>query len=79
MYHTEANLLIHRPLADVFAMVSNVNRHTEWQDGLIEARWTSVGAPGVGSTYIFVTQFAGSRMNLPGKIIVWDPPHGWQW
>jgi len=79
MYHTEATVAINRHPADVFALVSDVNRAKEWQEGLVVAKWTSEGPPGVGSTYLFVTRFAGTRMDLPGKIIAWDPPNGWQW
>jgi hypothetical protein len=79
MYHTEASLIINRPVTDVFAVISNLDRFKEWQDDLIEARWTSTGEPGVGSTYVFITQFAGSRMDLPGKVIAWELAQGWQW
>lgn len=79
MYHTEASLIINRPVADVFAVTSDLNQHRGWQDGLIEACWTSEGTPGLGSTYVFVTQFARSRWDLPGVVTMWEPPNGWQW
>lgn len=79
MYHTEASAVINLPPDKVFAVVSDVNRFTEWQDGLVKANWTSAGTPGVGSTYLFVTQFAGTRMDLPGEVITWNPPNGWTW
>ncbi len=79
MYHTEVSMMINRTIADVFAVISDLNRHKEWQDDLIEARWASEGTPGAGSTFVFVTQFAGMRWDLPGEVTLWDPPNGWQW
>ncbi|MEO6063405.1 MAG: SRPBCC family protein [Thermoflexales bacterium] len=79
MYHTEMSVTINRPIATVFALVSDLNRFTEWQAGLIAANWTSAGAPGAGSTYTFVTRFAGMRMELPGEVTSWSSPTGWTW
>ncbi len=79
MYHTEASVMIDRPMGDVFAIVSDLSRHKEWQDGLVKASWTSKGIPGVGSTFEFVSQFAGTRWDLPGEVTSWSPPNGWRW
>ncbi len=79
MYHTEAGIVINRPLADVFTIVSDMRQHQKWQEGLVEASWTSDGSPGVGSTYRFVSQFAGMRWDLPGEVTLWNPPNGWRW
>jgi hypothetical protein len=66
-------------MGDVFAIVSDISRHKEWQDGLVEACWTSEGAPGLGSTFDFVSQFAGTRWDLPGEVTSWSTPDGWRW
>ena len=79
MYHSEVTIEIGRPPDEVFAVLSNLDRHVEWQDGIIEAGWTSETTAAVGATYRFVTRFAGSRMDLPGEVTGWDPPHGWTW
>lgn len=79
MYHTEASLVIEQPIGNVFAVVSDVSRARDWQEGLVEANWTSEKALGIGSTYNFVSKFAGMRWDLPGKVTHWDPPNGWQW
>lgn len=79
MYHAEASIVINRPMTDVFKIVSNLSRAKEWQAGLVESNWTSDRDPGIGTTYQFVTKFAGSRMELPGEITSWDPPNGLQW
>ncbi len=79
MYHTEASIEIDKPLTAVFALVSHIPSHRDWQEGLVEASWTSDQTGGVGSTYRFVTQFAGTRWDLPGTVTVWEPPTGWQW
>jgi hypothetical protein len=63
----------------VFSVLSDVDRHVEWQDGIIESAWTSEPPGVVGARYRFVTRFAGSRMTLPGEVTGWDPPNGWTW
>lgn len=70
MYYTEHSIVINRPPADVFAVVSNVSRHKEWQDGVESSSWTSARPHGLGSTYLTIAQFAGSRWNLPGEVTV---------
>jgi uncharacterized protein YndB with AHSA1/START domain len=79
MYHTEASVYIDKPVPNVFAIVSDMNLHQKWQDGLIESKWTSPTPVGVGSTYVFVSQFAGTRWDIPGSITEWNPPQGLQW
>lgn len=78
MYRTEASILIGRTATEVFAVASDIDRMSEWQEGLVESRWTSPSA-GLGATYLFVAKFAGRRWDLPGEITEWDPPRGWRW
>jgi hypothetical protein len=77
VYHTEASIEIERPPSVVFSVLSDFDRHVEWQDGIIEAAWTSEPPGVVGARYRFVTRFAGSRMTLPGEVTGWGPPNGW--
>lgn len=79
MIHTEASIVINRPIDEVFRLQTDLGRYKDWQDGLVEAAWTSPGPAGVGSTYKFITANAGMRFELPGEIIEWDPPRGWKW
>jgi len=73
MYHTEAHVIIDQPITVVFATVSDIGRLKEWQDGLIEAKWTSKEPHGLGSTYIFISQFAGTRITMFSD----SEPTGW--
>lgn len=79
MIHTEASIIIDRPVEEVFKLQTDLSRYKDWQDGLVEAGWTSTGPPGVGSTYKFITANAGMRFDIPGEIIAWDPPRSWKW
>ncbi len=51
MIKVETSIIINRPLAEVFAYVVDLNTRANWQEGLVEAKQTSSGPTGVGSTY----------------------------
>lgn len=61
MAKVEASVVINRPVAEVFAYATDLNTHSKWHEGLIEAKQTSSGPTGVGSTYRYVTQMAGQK------------------
>jgi carbon monoxide dehydrogenase subunit G len=44
-------IIIRRPVADVFAFVSNLENAPRWNYALVETRKTSDGPVGVGTTY----------------------------
>lgn len=50
MKHVEASITINRPIAEVFAFVTDFSKATQYQPGIIEARVTSSGSVGVGTT-----------------------------
>jgi len=79
MKHIETSITIHRPIEQVFAFVSDFAKAVEWQVGIVEARVTSSGARGVGTTYTWVQQIVGQKMDTSGEITAWDPPHRYTW
>ncbi len=68
MAKAEASVVINRPVAEVFAYVADLNTHAKWQDGLVEAKQTSSGPTGVGSTYRYITQIAGQKVETAGEV-----------
>ncbi len=61
MVTNEKIITINRPVAEVFAYVSDLPRGTEWQPGLVEVRRITEGPEGVGTQYYWRTQIHGSQ------------------
>jgi uncharacterized protein YndB with AHSA1/START domain len=57
----EVSILIHRPVEAVWEFLSNIENMPKWDRGVLEARQTSEGPMGVGSTVQIVRQFFGRR------------------
>ena len=51
MARIEINLVINRPVEEVFAFVSNSENLPRWRSTSLEVKKTSEGAIGVGSTF----------------------------
>jgi len=79
MKHIEASITINRPIAEVFAFVTDFSKATQYQPGIIEARVTSSGAVGVGTTYKWAQNFVGQKMDTSGEVTVWEPPTKYEW
>jgi len=79
MKHIETSITINRPIEQVFAVVSDFSRAVKWQVGIVEARVTSSGTRGVGTTYTWVQQIVGQKMDTSGEITAWEPPRRYEW
>jgi uncharacterized membrane protein len=71
-----AQVVIGRPIEDVFKFIKDMNGHAEWQTGVIESRVTSEGGVGVGSTYRYVTHMLGREIRTEGEVTTCDPEEG---
>lgn len=71
-----AEVVINRPLEDVFKFIKDMDNHATWQTGVIESRITSEGSVHVGSTYRYVTQMMGRQIDTEGEVITCDPAKG---
>ena len=61
MIKTEQSMIVNRPVEEVWEYLSNVENMPKWDKGVLEARLTSEGPVGVGSTVQIVRQFLGRR------------------
>ncbi len=61
MTKVEESIIINRPVEAVWKFLSNIENMPKWDRGVIEARQTSEGPMGVGSTVQIVRQFFGRR------------------
>lgn len=64
---------VRRPPAEVFAFISNFENNPKWQSGMVEARFTSEGPLGLGSTYAQVAKFLGRRVESTFEVIAYQP------
>ncbi|MBI5303429.1 MAG: SRPBCC family protein [Chloroflexi bacterium] len=79
MKHIETSITINRPIDQVFTFVTDFSKAVEWQAGIVEARITSNAPRGVGTTYVWVQQIVGQKMDTSGEITAWDPPRRYEW
>src|SRR4051794_13344720 len=71
MIKTKVSVVIRRPVAAVFAFVTNVENFPRWFGGIAsESRQTSPGSMRVGTTFIQTNHFLGRRFQTHFE--VWD-------
>jgi uncharacterized protein YndB with AHSA1/START domain len=70
----ERSATIPAPAAEVFAYLSDLDRLSEWQAGVVSARRTSPGEMGAGATALVVREVMGNRVEAPLTITEYDPP-----
>lgn len=73
MITIEDSIFIQRPIAEVFAYVSDLRHAPQWQTGLLEVRKTTNGALGVGSKFTFVRKFLGQKLEASNEFIEYKP------
>jgi uncharacterized membrane protein len=73
MAKVEVSVVINRPIEEVFAFAANIENNAQWQSGVLEARVTSEGSIGVGTTYRYVTQLLGRRIEADGEVTGYEP------
>lgn len=70
----ESSIDINRPPQEVFDYVGNLDNAPTWQAGVLEAKWTSNGPTGVGSTGQFKFKVLGRTFDVTVEITEWNPP-----
>lgn len=73
MTKLEKSVVINRPVEEVFAFAGNVENNPQWQSSVSEARVTSEGPVGVGTTYRYVAQLLGRQIDIEGEVTEYDP------
>jgi uncharacterized protein YndB with AHSA1/START domain len=67
MIRIEKSVVINRPLAEVFEYVANFEDYAQWATEVVEAKKTSEGPLGVGTTYTHFVQVLGVRAEQEGQ------------
>ncbi len=70
---------IDRSMADVFAVLIDVERDPEWQKGLAAARYTSDGPIGVGTTGQHRAKPFGLTIEVDWQLIEFEPDRRVAW
>ena len=66
---------IRRPIEDVFAVLTDVEKTGIWFPGNVEEHWTSPPPHGVGSTRHAVARMRGRRFENDAVVTEYDPPN----
>ncbi len=71
----EHNVVIERPIEEVFAFVTDPNNDPLWQSTSLETEQTSEGPVDAGTTFRNTSKFLGRRIDSTYEVTENDPPH----
>jgi uncharacterized protein YndB with AHSA1/START domain len=69
------SITIRRPIEDVFAVLTDVEKTGKWFPGKVEEHWTSPPPHGVGSTRHAIVTMFGRRTENDAVTTEYDPPY----
>ena len=67
-------VVIERPREEVFEYLTNVDNLPEWQSSVLEARKTTEGPVGTGTSFTEVRKFLGRRLESRLEVTEYEPP-----
>ena len=73
MIKLESNTVINRPIEEVFAFVTDSEKMSQWMSELVEAKQTSEGPVGVGTTISAVANVMGRRIENIQEVVAYEP------
>jgi uncharacterized membrane protein len=71
--HAEVSIVINRPLEEVFVFLSDLENNLKWRSGMIQAKKTSEGPIGVGTTYRMINNFFGRQIEGEAEVTEYEP------
>ena len=74
MIEFEKSVFIQRSPQEVFDIITDPPKSTQWQTGVKSAEWTTEGPTGVGSTFKSRNRFLGRDLESDLIVTEWDPP-----
>ncbi len=72
MITTEIDLVVSRPAADVFALLSDFEANPTWQNGMRSCTWTTEPPLRVGSRYEQVAEFLGKEIVSTFEVVEYE-------
>ena len=73
MINMEQSIVINRPCEEVFAFLANPENETQWQAELVDSKFTSNGAVGIGTTGRDLRQFMGRPIETTWEVTEYQP------
>jgi uncharacterized membrane protein len=70
---------IARPPEEVFAYLDELDKHSEWQDGLVSSRIETEGPVRVGTRVVDKRQVPGGPRDMTYEVTEHDPPRRSAW
>lgn len=70
----QSEVFIASPPEEVWSLISDLERGSEWSLVTLECKLTSGGPPGLGSRYRSLSKFVASRVTTEQEIVEWQPP-----
>lgn len=73
MIKSEKSIIIHRAVEEVFAFAGDLQNGPQWQNGLLETRRTTEGAPDIGARFTGVRKFMGRKLEAIIELVAYEP------
>lgn len=73
MIVTEIDIAVQRDAADVFDLISDMEKNPSWQNGMKSCRWLTGGPPGVGSRYLQQAEFLWRTIDSTFEVVEFEP------
>jgi carbon monoxide dehydrogenase subunit G len=74
MITVEKSVHINKPIAEVFAFMSDFANDAKWQSDLVRSEKTSEGPIAVGTTGLYVQKLMGKELKNDVVVTVYDAP-----
>lgn len=73
----ESSIVINRPVETVWDYISNFDNMPIWSTGTVEMRLLSEPPVRKGTTYVWVGQALGQRMEVTSEVTEFEPNRAW--
>jgi len=74
MVNVETSIVIHRPIEEVFAYITDARNQPQWDAGLVEVRQTPESPVAVGTRVTEVRKFLGRKIESSREVVEYEPP-----
>ena len=73
MTKLDTSVVINRPIEEVFAFATDLEKMTQWSAELVEVKKTSEGPVGVGTTFSAVASVLGRQLEVDNEVSAYEP------
>jgi len=71
----EESVEIERSPEEVFAYLSELDKHGEWQDQIVSSKFETEGPVRVGTRVTDTRKMGGQQRDVTYEVVAFDPPH----